>query len=64
MVTSFDRFYKSSKYPFIKLLLRNPQARLGVNGIEEIKEHQWLADVEWERIEQKKLKAPFKPIVL
>ena len=30
-----------------KLLLRNPDQRLGSNGIEEIKEHPWLADVEW-----------------
>ena len=48
----------------IQLLLRNPQVRLGVNGIEEVRNHPWLADVEWERIEQKKLKAPFKPIVI
>lgn len=28
-----------------KLLLRNPEQRLGANGIEEIKDHPWLQDV-------------------
>jgi len=29
----------------MQLLLRNPENRLGANGIEEIKEHPWLSDV-------------------
>jgi serine/threonine protein kinase len=43
-----------------RLLLRNPQERLGGNGIQEIKEHPWLADVDWEKLAQKRIKAPFR----
>jgi hypothetical protein len=47
----------------MQLLLRNVASRLGSGGIEEIKEHAWLQDVEWEKILSKKMKAPFRPIV-
>ena len=46
-----------------KLLLRNPERRLGAAGIEEIKDHPWLADIDWDRLLQKKIKSPFKPNV-
>ena len=46
----------------MQLLLRNGNARLGAMGIEEIKHHPWLQDVEWEKLTAKKLKAPFRPI--
>lgn len=45
-----------------KLLIRNPEQRLGANGIEEIKEHPWLADVDWDKMVQRKIKSPFKPL--
>ena len=57
-------FVNRVKYHTIQLLLRNPQARLGANGIEEIMVHPWLCDVEWERLILKKVKAPFRPVVL
>lgn len=46
-----------------KLLLRNPERRLGAAGIEEIKDHPWLADIDWDKLLQKKIKSPFKPDV-
>lgn len=45
------------------LLRRKAQLRLGVNGPEEIKAHPWLASIDWELLERKKLKAPFAPDV-
>ena len=44
-----------------KLLQRKPQHRLGAGGIREIKEHPWLANVNWENLLQKKVIAPFIP---
>jgi serine/threonine protein kinase len=46
-----------------RLLLRNPHERLGANGIQEIKQHPWLADVDWEKMAQKRIKAPFRAAV-
>ena len=63
MVSSFSRFHQQSKYYIIQLLLRNPDQRLGANGIEEIKDHPWLADIEWDKIYHRKAKSPFRPIV-
>jgi hypothetical protein len=31
-------------------------------GIDEIKQHAWLQDVEWDRLLARKAKAPFRPI--
>lgn len=33
-----------------QLLQRNPDKRLGTNGIEEIKKHPWLSDVDWKSL--------------
>ena len=47
---------------FINLLLqRKPRKRLGYNGIDEIKKHPWMKDIDWELLFQKKLEAPFIP---
>lgn len=45
MVTPRLRLHQQSTSLLIQLLLRNPQVRLGVNGIEEVRNHPWLADV-------------------
>lgn len=44
------------------MLQRNPEKRLGWNGIEEIKNHPWLADVDWRAIKEKSLRSPYIPL--
>ena len=44
-----------------RLLQRKPQSRIGYGGIKEIMQHPWLADVDWEGIMQRLVKAPFVP---
>ena len=47
-----------------KLLEKNPKKRLGYHkGIEEIKNHPFFAKIDFNAVEQKKLKAPFIPEV-
>ena len=47
---------------FINLLLqRKPKKRLGYNGVEEIKEHPWMNNIDWDLLYNKKLEAPFIP---
>lgn len=44
------------------LLQKNPLKRLGSErGAAEIKEHPWLAGVEWEKVLAKEIPPPFKP---
>lgn len=44
-----------------KLLIRKPSKRLGYRGIEEIKQHPWLRDINWKEVSIKQLKSPFIP---
>ena len=45
-----------------KLLEKNPKKRLGAQkGLEEIKNHPFFAKINFNDVEQKKLKAPFIP---
>ena len=44
-----------------KLLQRRPVKRLGYYGINEIKNHSWLKDVNWDLLKNKKVKAPYVP---
>ena len=36
-----------------KLIKRNKESRLGFNGINELKEHPWLANVNWKKMAKK-----------
>lgn len=43
--------------------MRNPEKRLGTNGIDEVKNHPWLADLDWKGIHNKAIKSPYIPLV-
>lgn len=46
------------------LLTREPSARLGVNGAEEIKKHPFFSKhIDWKMLMAKKIQPPFKPSV-
>ena len=47
---------------FNKLLIREPENRLGYNSINEIKKHEWFSDINFKELFKKKLKSPYKPI--
>jgi len=44
-----------------KLLKRNKETRLGYNGIEELKKHEWLANINWRKLARKEIMPPFIP---
>jgi len=46
-----------------KLLDRDPTNRLGINGHQEVMDHPWFSDIDFEAIENMEVKAPFKPII-
>ena len=43
------------------MIYRKPDKRLGFNGIEEIKSHQWFNGFSWEELKGKKMKSFFIP---
>ena len=43
------------------LLQRKPKKRLGYNGVDEIKQHPWMRDIDWDLLFHKKIEAPFIP---
>mmetsp|Transcript_5153 Transcript_5153/g.4372 ORF Transcript_5153/g.4372 Transcript_5153/m.4372 type:complete len:90 (-) Transcript_5153:37-306(-) len=45
----------------LKLLNKSEEERMGTNGVEEIKNHKWFADINWEDLSKKKVTPPFKP---
>jgi serine/threonine protein kinase len=45
-----------------KLLKRKEDKRLGSNGIEEIKQHNWFKNFDWIGLKNIKINAPFIPI--
>ena len=47
---------------FNKLLIREPQNRLGFNGINDIKNDEWFSGINFKELYRKKLKSPYKPI--
>jgi serine/threonine protein kinase len=48
-----------------RLLVHNPAQRLGVlkGGAADVKAHPWFHGFDWESFAQKKLKAPYMPVV-
>jgi len=44
-----------------KCILRKPQARLGLNGPNEIKAHVWFKEFDWNGLIARKLTSPFIP---
>ena len=46
-----------------KLLQRKPINRLGFNGAEEVREHPWFKDYNWEKLLSKDLVSPYIPNV-
>ena len=46
-----------------KLLERDPASRLGTNGHQEVMNHPWFSDIDFDKILNKEVKAPFKPII-
>ena len=43
------------------MIQRKPQNRLGNNGAEEVKNHPWLRNFQWEDLANKLIDAPFIP---
>jgi hypothetical protein len=56
-------FSTTSKSLLESLLVRNPKNRLGYgkNGIEEIMNHKFFHGIDWTKLREKKIKAPYKP---
>ena len=46
-----------------KLILRKPTNRLGQNGAQDLKDHPWFKDFDWDSLFKKKLGSPFIPPV-
>lgn len=47
-----------------RLIQRKPANRLGANGIEEVKQHEWFQDFDWKSLMNGTMKSPIKPISL
>jgi protein-serine/threonine kinase len=55
---------EEAKSLICSLLRQNPNARLGRNSIEEIKQHPFFAEINWEKMLRKEVKPPIKPILV
>lgn len=56
------RGWSASSVNFINALIqRKPYKRLGINGIEEIKQHEWFKGFDWEKMGNKQIKPSFIP---
>ena len=45
----------------LKLLHKNPKKRLGHNSSKEVMNHPWFNDMDWKKLENKKIKTPYMP---
>lgn len=45
-----------------RLICRKEENRLGKQGAQSVKSHPWFKDIEWEELENHRIKAPFIPI--
>ncbi|KAI6207738.1 Ribosomal protein S6 kinase [Aphelenchoides besseyi] len=49
---------------FISSLLdRNPATRLGINGFDDIKNHEFFRGIDFSLLEQRKVKSPIQPVI-
>ncbi len=46
-----------------QLLVRTPAHRLGANGIQELKNHVWMKNVNWSKLAMKQITPPYVPLV-
>ena len=46
-----------------RMIQRKPSNRLGFNGVEEIKNHNWFKGVNWNKILKKEVKPAYIPSV-
>ena len=46
-----------------RLLKRKQYERLGANGLEEIMNHEWIKDFDWNSLIDRKMKSPFEKII-
>lgn len=46
-----------------KLLIRDPEMRLGFSGVEEIKSHEFFKDIDWVKLNNKGYIPPYRPQV-
>ena len=54
--------WSDNSMEFINALLqRRPKKRLGYNGVDEIKKHPWMKDINWDLLSKKELEAPYIP---
>lgn len=44
-----------------KCLARKSSSRLGTNGNSEVKAHPWFADINWDDLENSRIRAPYLP---
>lgn len=47
----------------LRFLDRNPETRLGTMSFEDICNHPWFASIDWEKLFNKQVVPPFKPVV-
>ncbi|KAM3128641.1 hypothetical protein pb186bvf_019270 [Paramecium bursaria] len=44
-----------------RLIQRKPAARLGNNGPDEVKQHQWFKDYNWDKLNGREIDPPYRP---
>lgn len=48
----------------MQLIQRKPINRLGLNGPEEVKSHNWFKNFDWDKLYNKEIPPPFIPSVI
>ena len=61
-VNQIPRGWTFASVDFINQMLRRKEnERLGYRGIEEVKSHQWLKDIDWSAMGRKVMESPISP---
>ena len=61
-MTPAETSWSREAIDFINLLIqRKPMNRLGLNGSQDVKNHPWFQDFNWEQLRRREMKAPYKP---